>query len=65
VNDRTYEFSSTENTRTADRALAYMLKIKQREMALRELPCFWVPRAVSLVVNSVVSANMHALMEES
>jgi hypothetical protein len=37
VNDRTYEFGSTENTRTADRALAYMLKIKQLEMlALRE-----------------------------
>lgn len=37
VNDRTYEFSDVENTRTADRALAHLLKIKQGEMqALRE-----------------------------
>jgi hypothetical protein len=37
VNDRTYEFSKLENTRTGDRALAYLLKIKQQEMlALRE-----------------------------
>ena len=37
VNDRTYEFSNLENTRTADRALAYLLKIKQQDMlALRE-----------------------------
>jgi hypothetical protein len=37
LNDRTYEFSKLENTRTGDRALAYLLKIKQQEMlALRE-----------------------------
>jgi hypothetical protein len=37
VNDRKYEFSDLENTRTADRALSYLLKIKQQEMqALRE-----------------------------
>ena len=37
VNDRIYEFSDAENTRAADRALTYMLKLKQQEMlAARE-----------------------------